>query len=580
MKPSPFSHSVKLIVLVMTSIAFSQGLPAHSGNKANPAPAAKTATAQNQTQPQNQQKTTTPAKPTTQAAPAQKPAQPASQHPEPNNKPSTTISTSQKTTSGTTTTTQKDNHNGDGSTTGTTNTRCKPLSRGCVPPPPPCRGCSGGGGNSSGLSVPPGGTKTTTPEGHTVVRDANGHVTGVLTKSGAVAHFTSTGQVSTIKTASGTTITHSSTGTNSVVSERISPSGVHYRVVSAGGRGGYVDRPFHYGGHDYMRRTYVYGGRTYVTIYRGYPYRGVVYYRYIPAYYYRPAFYGWAYAPWQAPVYWSWGWAPAPWWGCYGCYFAPYPYYSAPAFWLTDYVIAANLQAAYQAGAASAESQAPEQTPAQADANANAATVDPQIKQLIAEEVKSQLAAEQAAAQQGGSTSTSAPAQPTNNGDAVPPALDPNEQVFIVATNLDVNADGQACSLSPGDILTRIDDTPDSDNNVEVKVSKSQKSDCATGSKPRVHVADLQDMHNHFLEQMDNGLKTLADNQGKNGIPSGPAASPSSNPDLKTLPTAPDLTAATELSQQQHEADHAEKEVQQTLAPSSSTTASNRAAGN
>ncbi len=46
----------------------------------------------------------------------------------------------------------------------------------------------------------------------------------------------------------------------------------------------------------------------------------------------------------------------------YGYYFNPYPVYAAPAFWITDYLIAANLQAAY---AAAAE--------ANATANANAA---------------------------------------------------------------------------------------------------------------------------------------------------------------------------------------------------------------
>ncbi|HEY6268778.1 MAG TPA: hypothetical protein VIX11_10800 [Candidatus Acidoferrum sp.] len=39
-------------------------------------------------------------------------------------------------------------------------------------------------------------------------------------------------------------------------------------------------------------------------------------------------------------------------------------------------------------------------------------------------------------------------------------------------------------------------------------------------------------MPNHFREQMDAGLKTLADNQGKNGLPSAPAAaSPHVNAD-------------------------------------------------
>ena len=62
----------------------------------------------------------------------------------------------------------------------------------------------------------------------------------------------------------------------------------------------------------------------------------------------------------------------------------------------------------------------------------------------------------------------------------------------------------------------RTENTPDNNNLVGVSVVSSKRGDCNTGSSPRVEVADLQEMHNHFREQMDSGLKTLADNQGKN----------------------------------------------------------------
>jgi len=50
-------------------------------------------------------------------------------------------------------------------------------------------------------------------------------------------------------------------------------------------------------------------------------------------------------------VFWNWGWTPAayPWYGYYGYYFAPYPAYPSAAYWLTDYVMASDLQAAYAA---------------------------------------------------------------------------------------------------------------------------------------------------------------------------------------------------------------------------------------
>jgi hypothetical protein len=83
-------------------------------------------------------------------------------------------------------------------------------------------------------------------------------------------------------------------------------------------------------------------------VYRGYSFKGRTYYGYQPAVYYHPAFYGWASSPWTGPVSFgaaAWGWAGAPWYGYYG--FTPYPLYAGPAFWLTDYLVAANLQAAY-----------------------------------------------------------------------------------------------------------------------------------------------------------------------------------------------------------------------------------------
>ena len=65
-------------------------------------------------------------------------------------------------------------------------------------------------------------------------------------------------------------------------------------------------------------------------------------------------------------------------------------------------------------------------------------------------------------------------------------------------------------------------------------------------------------------QQLDSGLESLAKNQGKDGIPAGPAADPKKNPDGTA---APDLTAATDLQKQQQAADQAEKEVQQDAPP-------------
>jgi hypothetical protein len=121
-------------------------------------------------------------------------------------------------------------------------------------------------------------------------------------------------------------------------------------------------------------------------------------------------------------------------------------------------------------------------------------------------------------------------------------------------------SDGSVCALTPGDVLTRIDDTPDANQNVKVLVSRSQKNDCASGSQFPVAVQDLQDMQNRFREQIDAGLGKLAQNQGKNGLPAAPDTARTPVPDGQAQP---DLTARTDLQNQQQQADQTEGEVQQ-----------------
>jgi hypothetical protein len=110
--------------------------------------------------------------------------------------------------------------------------------------------------------------------------------------------------------------------------------------------------------------------------------------------------------------------------------------------------------------------------------------------------------------------------------------------------------------------LTRIEDTPDQNKAVKVLVSSSQKSDCHSGTQVAVQVDDLQDMHNHFREQLDNGLKELASKQGTNGMPAAPtgSATTKANPDGQVQP---DLTVQQQLQSQESDADKAEAEVQQ-----------------
>ena len=148
----------------------------------------------------------------------------------------------------------------------------------------------------------------------------------------------------------------------------------HSRIVTErGGRGGYVQHPYTYHGHEFSRRSYYYNGRGYNRYYRGYAYHGGYLNVYAPAYYYAPGFYGWAYNPWPAPIVYSWGWEATPWFGYYGGYFAPYPVYPSAALWLTDYLVSTSLAAAYQE---------------QVDTQSVAATIPPGGSPLLTPQVK------------------------------------------------------------------------------------------------------------------------------------------------------------------------------------------------
>ena len=352
-------------------------------------------------------------------------------------------------------------------------------------------------------------------------------------------------------------IQHGLHGGRTVVSEH---NGA--RIVTTGKHGGYVQRPYAVrNGHTYVSRTYVVNGRSYTSVYRSYYYGGRPYYGYYPAYYYQPVFYGWAYNPWPAPVYWGWGWGGAPWYGYYGAYFAPYPVYPTAAFWLTDYLLASSLQAAYAARAeADADAQASAGTPPDgggqtpATGNSNAVTLTPEVKQAIADEVKAQIAAEKAAG-----TRSAPGSAPSNVTPAeVPAALDPAHTTFIVASDLAVTADGRECGLTDGDVLTRIENTPDAEQKVTVVVTSSKKSDCASGAKVAVAVDDLQEMHNRFQERIDEGLKTLAQKQGTGGLPKAPDTTTVGG---EVPPPPPDTSAAAALQTQQAEADATEAQV-------------------
>jgi len=360
-------------------------------------------------------------------------------------------------------------------------------------------------------------------------------------------------------------IEHGVHGGRTVVSEH---NGT--RIVTTG-HGGYVQHSYiTRGGVSYYSRTYYAGGVYRVGVYRGYMWGGRAYYGWRPGFWFHPGFYGWGWHPWGVGVYWgvgAWGWGGAPWWGFYGGWWNPYPVYAAPYYWLTDYLIAENLQAAYaaradaQADAVAADAQASGGGGGYGDTQASGSagvTLTPEVKEAIAQEVKEQLAA-----QQGQSGANTSGAAPTNASNQVPPALDPSQRTFVVDTAVTVVANGQECGLTAGDVVTRLTDTPDGDQMVNASVSASKKGDCGAGQTVAVKVDDLQEMYNHFQEQLTNGMSELAKKQGTGGMP----AAPDTGTTASDIPTPPaDDTAAKQLQDQQSAADQTESQVKQETA--------------
>ena len=316
------------------------------------------------------------------------------------------------------------------------------------------------------------------------------------------------------------------------------------RVVSLGRSHGFVEhavvaRP------GYVARTYLVGNQRFVRVYRQFAFHGIVYDRYVPRLYYHPSFYVWAFNPWPAPIYFAWGWGGAPWYGYYAPYFVTAGVYPTPALWLTDYVLAVNLKLAYENQILAGNAMA---------SDVQATPLSPEVKQLIAEEVRRQLAAERIAA-------ADPKAIPADESAAeAPAALDPAQRIFVVSADLDLPVSaGQTCKLTPGDILLRSGDTVELGGLIGVTVLAAKAGDCTVNTTSSISAVALQEMHNHFREQIDNGLTLLAANQGK-ALP----RSPSPKPRLASNGIAePDPDVETALLDQQKAADQLEKEAMQ-----------------
>ena len=375
----------------------------------------------------------------------------------------------------------------------------------------------------------------------------------------------------------GRTVREQRRADGSVVRETRLSGGAHVREVRAPGGGqvrvvrygnavsGSVERTIRPG---VVSRTFVGGGHVlYTRVYQQHVWhqygRAFAYETFVPAVRYPAVYYSWALTAWPHPVAYAWSWPIQPWYPMYGALFTPYPVYVSPDLWMTDYIIARSMQAAYQAQTGPPAPQpAPPWPPAPSAADPGAApapdsgaappapdpsvspsaapgesvpmapsgevppapasvppTVTPEVKAQLNAQIKVQLREQQAAA--------ATPAAATTQSG--PAALRPNHVFFEVVQPLDVPSGtaGNYCSLSANDYIKRIGGMSQDDWKIPVVVELSSGSDCPQGLRTRIGLNDLNAMENEQEARVLEAMQAASKSMGPNGPPSTAGARPS-----------------------------------------------------
>jgi len=131
--------------------------------------------------------------------------------------------------------------------------------------------------------------------------------------------------------------------------------------------------------------------------------------------------------------------------------------------------------------------------------------------------------------------------------------------VFVVASGLDVASNAGECFLTEGDVL-KLAGSVLVGEAAKLKVLASKGQDCPKNSTVEVEVSELQEMQNHLLETLDQGLGELQQKQGHGGIPLAPPTAPQQSA-LAAAAPPPDSNVKSELAQQSQEADQAEQQL-------------------
>ena len=334
-------------------------------------------------------------------------------------------------------------------------------------------------------------------------------------------------------------------GSRHVMTERSD----HSRIFAERGGRGYVQHPYEYRGQEFAHRTYFDHGHEFVRFYVRNTYHGVALEVYEPVTYYPVGFYGWVYTPWGEPIHYMWGWRGTPWYRVYGGYFTPYSVYGSAPLWLTDYVIATSLQAAYAA-----------QVRAQMAAENGFAGLSPEVKDEIAQEVQGQVQQEMADARANSGNSQGA----ADDGGVATLLSDGHAHVFMPGSVLDlVDASGNDCTLSPGDVVqVRAAPAPGAQAvNATVLASKGG-TECRSDMSVRMPLADLQESENYMRQTLEQGMADLQAKQGTGNLPPAPAAAQGAlvNAGFATGAPPPDPNVEAEITQEATAADQAERE--------------------
>jgi hypothetical protein len=337
-------------------------------------------------------------------------------------------------------------------------------------------------------------------------------------------------------------IHHAPDGSRQITVDR--PDGS--RIFAASHGASYVQHPYQFQKSTFDSRTYYQGGKITQQFYRRYTYGGTTLDAYVPQRFYDPRIYQWALnSNFREPMIPSWNFVatPTPWFNYYKSYFTPQPYYTNALTWLTDYLIANSLVAAWNAhGPASSTPLAPApafvaansptppasaqsaaagnaQAPAAPAASA-AAEVTPETKQKVTEEVSRQISEESAESRENAQHKEP---QPGTVGIVAELSRRGEEHVFVVASDLDlVDDQARRCTMSEGDVVQAISGPDPATASAQAKVLASKgQGECERAAQVTIALTDLQDMQNHMRETIDQGL---ADRTGMKGVQATTAA--------------------------------------------------------